>query len=191
MAERVKQDVNIETTAAPAPQKSAADLWLRPYEELKHFFERAPADQWMRPYQDFERMFERMLGKDWRTPAHWSMPVWGDLFGSGGHRVPSMDVVDQDDHILVRVELPGVRKDDVKVSLSDNVLTVKAETCKEEKKAEGDYYRREIAQSACSRSVTLPVNVDAAKVTATLADGVLEITLGKTDEAKKRNIKVQ
>jgi HSP20 family molecular chaperone IbpA len=81
---------------------------------------------WMRPYEEFERFFDRMLGRNWPKPFKWETPMWGDLMGSAEARMPSVDVLDHDDHLLVRAEIPGVNKEDLRVSISDNVLTSKA-----------------------------------------------------------------
>ena len=110
--------------------------------------------------------------------------------GSPEARMPSIDMIDKDDHVLVRAEIPGVNKDDLNVSISENVLTIKGDTKHEEKKESGDYFRQEISRTSFSRSITLPVAVDAAKVTATLNDGMLEVTIGKAEAAKRRNVKV-
>ena len=146
---------------------------------------------WMRPYEEFERFFDRMLGRNWPKPFKWETPMWGDLMGSAEARMPSVDVLDHDDHLLVRAEIPGVNKEDLRVSISDNVLTVKGDTKREDKKETGDYFRHEISHTSFARNVTLPVAVDAAKVNATLTDGMLEIKIGKAEASKRRSVKVQ
>jgi len=105
--------------------------------------------------------------------------------------MPSVDVLDHDDHLLVRAEIPGVNKEDLKVSISDNVLTIKGDTKREDKKESGDYFRHEISRTSFARSVTLPVAVDASKVSAALTDGMLEVTIGKAEASKRRSVKVQ
>jgi HSP20 family protein len=171
MDTKTKQEVSVETKPQET-EKSAANLWMRPYEE-------------------FERFFDRMLGRNWPKPFKWEMPAWNELMSSPEARMPSIDVIDHDDHVLVRAEIPGVNKDDLKVSISENVLTIKGDTQREEKKQTGDYFRHEIARTSFARSVTLPVAVDASKVTAALTDGILEVTVGKADGAKRRSVKVQ
>jgi HSP20 family protein len=111
--------------------------------------------------------------------------------GSPEARLPSVDIVDHDDHVLVRAEIPGVNKDDLEVSISDNVLSINGATEREEKKESGDYFRHEISRTSFARSVTLPVAVDASKVSAALTDGILEVTVGKAETSKRRNVKVQ
>ena len=145
----------------------------------------------MRPYEEFERFFDRMLGRNWPKPFKWEAPVWGDLMGSAEARMPSVDVLDHDDHLLVRAEIPGINKEDLKVLISDNVLTIKGDTKREDKKESGDYFRHEISRTSFARSVTLPVAVDASKVSAALTDGMLEVTIGKAEASKRRSVKVQ
>ena len=95
------------------------------------------------------------------------------------HRMP-MDVADKGDHYEVMVELPGIRKDDVKLSLEDGVLSVGIES-KEEKSEEdeGRYVHRERSDYRCSRCIRLPDEVDPEKVTASMEDGILNIALEK------------
>ena len=171
MATQTKQEVSVENQPS-TDVKPAATLWMRPYEE-------------------FERLFDRMLGRNWPKPFKWDVPDWDGLMGSPEARLPSVDIVDHDDHVLVRAEIPGVNKDDINVSISDNVLTIKGATKREEKKETGDFFRHEISRTSFARSITLPVAVDAAKVSAALADGMLEVTIGKAEASKRRSVKVQ
>jgi HSP20 family protein len=92
--------------------------------------------------------------------------------------------------VLVRAEIPGIEKKDINISLTDNLLTIKGESKKEEKEEKGDYYRREISSSSFARSVTVPASVDVSKAVANLKDGVLEIKLPKAESSKRRNIMV-
>ena len=171
MAAPTRQEVRVDTKPQMT-DKPASNLWMRPYEE-------------------FERFFDRMLGRNWPKPFKWEAPVWGDLMGSAEARMPSVDVLDHDDHLLVRAEIPGINKEDLKVLISDNVLTIKGDTKREDKKESGDYFRHEISRTSFARSVTLPVAVDASKVSAALTDGMLEVTIGKAEASKRRSVKVQ
>ncbi|MGZ5170799.1 MAG: Hsp20/alpha crystallin family protein, partial [Burkholderiales bacterium] len=86
---------------------------------------------------------------------------------------------------------PGVKKEDIHISLTGNLMTIKGETKHEQKEEKGDYYRCEIARGAFSRMVTLPADVDDTRAKAELHDGMLEITLPKMEQAKKRDVKIQ
>jgi HSP20 family protein len=205
MATQTKQEVSVQTKPQEA-EKAAANLWLRPYEEFERFFDRVlgrdllknpkgrekPAtNAWLRPYEEFERLFERMLSRNPLKPLTWDMPAWREFMAAPDARLPSVDIIDRDDHVLVRAEIPGVGKDDLNVSISDNVLIIKGDTRREEKKENGDYFRHEISRTSFARSVTLPDGIDASKVSAALTDGVLEVTVGKAETAKRRSVKVE
>jgi HSP20 family protein len=104
---------------------------------------------------------------------------------------PKVDVLDRDNEVLVRAELPGVKKEDLEVSMTDNTVTIKGTTSHEEKEEKGDYYRHEISKGSFSRTVTLPGDVDSDKCKTRFKDGVLELTVPKVEKAKRRTIKVE
>ncbi len=143
------------------------------------------------PFEDMERAFEQFMSGNWLRPLAWDRPLWRDMMEPFQGRMPRTDVIDRDEDFLVRVEVPGVDKKDIEVSLADNMLTVKGKVQHEEKEQKGDYYRCEISQGAFSRTVLIPAKVDASKVAASLKDGVLEVTLPKFEVSKRRNIKVE
>ena len=92
---------------------------------------------------------------------------------------------------MIEAELPGVAKDDLDVSMTENSVTISAKTSREEKEEKGDYYRREMSRGAFSRTVPLPVEVDGSKAKATFKDGVMRLVLPKSEPAKRRRIKVE
>lgn len=142
------------------------------------------------PFEDLEHLLERVTGRGWLRPFGWERPLWGGLMEAPEFKVPAVDVIDRDNAVVVRAEIPGVDKKDLEVSMTENTLTVKGSVSREEKEEKGDYYRCEIARGAFSRTVSLPGDVDGSKASATLKDGVLEISLPKSETAKRRNIKV-
>ncbi len=144
------------------------------------------------PIADMERAFDRFFGRSW--PSLWhrnDISLLDNMFELEGQRLPSLDVIDRDVDILVRAEIPGIEKKDLKVSLTDNLLTIKGQSNSEKKEEKGDYHRHEISRSSFARSVTLPSAVDASKTAANLKDGILEITLPKVESSKRRNIAVK
>lgn len=149
------------------------------------------------PIAEMERAFDRLLGRGFTSLWHGrDFPVMDSLFGDSllefnGQRLPNIDVIDRNNEILVRAEVPGVDKKDLSISLTDNLLTLKGQSRSESKQEDGDYHRREISSSSFARSFTLPGSVDSAKAAALLKDGVLEITLPKAESSKKRNIAVK
>lgn len=103
---------------------------------------------------------------------------------------PALDVFDEKDKLLVKVELPGMKKEDIEISLHDGVLTISGERKHEFEKKEGQTFRSERYFGKFQRSVTLPTMVKADDVKATYKDGLLSIELAKTEEAKPRQIEV-
>ena len=85
----------------------------------------------------------------------------------------------------------GIEKDDLDISVSDNLLTIKGETKHEEKEEKGEYYRCEISRGTFSRTVALPSDVDSEGGKAKFKDGVLELTLPKIEKTKRRSIKIE
>ena len=104
--------------------------------------------------------------------------------------MPRVDIVERDDELVVKAELPGVDKKDLDVSVTENAVTIKGSTSHEEKEEKGDYYRCEISSGAYSRTLALPSDVEADKAKANFKDGVLELTLPKLKKAKRHTIKV-
>ena len=104
---------------------------------------------------------------------------------------PRLDMHEEKDALVVRAELPGIKKEDLDVSLDGDMLTIKAEKKEEEVAEEATYHTTERRFGYYSRSVSLPVHVDADKVAAAFKDGILEIKLPKTEEAKPRHIEVK
>jgi HSP20 family protein len=102
-----------------------------------------------------------------------------------------VDLYEQNDEIVVKAELPGLDADDIEVSITDHLLVLRGEKRKEEEVNERDYYRSERVYGEFVRTVPLPAEADPEKVTATINNGVLEIHLPKSEEAKKRQIQVQ
>ena len=99
-------------------------------------------------------------------------------------RVPVADVVDRENDILVRAELPGIDKDSLQVQATPDTLMILGTVKKEAEEREKDFYRRERRIGVFQRTIPLPVEVDANGVKAAYHDGVLEVTLPKTEKAK-------
>jgi len=104
---------------------------------------------------------------------------------------PPLDVFQDKDHVFVKCELPGMKKEDIQISLHENALTISGERKNEREVKEGDGWRSERFFGRFHRSVTLPVLVDPANVKAQYKDGVLAVSLSKAEEAKPKQIEVQ
>ena len=126
----------------------------------------------------------------WLELLDWRRPFMTELSALESRR-SRLDVIDRDNEVVVKAEVPGAMKEDIQISLSGNLMTIKGETKHEEKEEKGDYYRCEISRGAFSRTFTLPADVDDTKAKAEMHDGMLEITLPKLEQAKKRDIKIE
>ena len=129
-------------------------------------------------FDDFFTMME--------TPSR-NQRSWFD----GGRWAPAVDLVDKQDKLLAKVELPGVDKKDVKLSLNNNILTIQGEMNKEEETKNEDYYYRERAYGTYSRNISLPTEIDKEKIKAKFKNGILEITMPKKPEVKPKEITVE
>ncbi|HLK11103.1 MAG TPA: Hsp20/alpha crystallin family protein [Candidatus Binatia bacterium] len=103
---------------------------------------------------------------------------------------PAVDVAESDGEVTVKMEVPGVEKDQLHLTVSDDRLTVRGESRKESEEKRKNYYRQEIRYGAFQRTVSLPVEVDGTKARAELKNGMLSITLPKSKQPKAQEIKV-
>jgi HSP20 family protein len=137
--------------------------------------------------RDMERMFENFLGRRIR-------PLWPERWWpAAGLEIsaPAVDVYEERDDVVVKAELPGIEKENIDVNVSDRFLSIKAEKKKEEEVKEKDYFRSERSYGSFVRTLELPREVQTDKIKAAFKNGVLEIRLPKTEEAKKKEIKVK
>ena len=104
---------------------------------------------------------------------------------------PSLDVYEDKDNITVKAELPGMRKEDIQVSLDGDTLTISGERKQEEEQKDRETYRSERYFGRFQRSITLSQKVDPKRIEAKYKDGVLTIVLPKTEEAKPKKIEVK
>ncbi len=125
--------------------------------------------------------------------------MFNDLFASPNEPTdetenrwnPSVDIAETDNGFEVRAELPGVKQEDVNVSVRDNVLTLRGEKRQEETDEGKDYRRVERHYGSFQRAFTLPPNVDADAITAAYRDGVLTLIVPKAEEAKPKEIPIE
>ncbi len=108
-----------------------------------------------------------------------------------GKWLPPVDVRETDEALTLTAEVPGLSKDDVSITLENNVLTISGERRFEKDAEKESYHRIERAYGTFSRSFTLPANVESDKAKATFENGVLSIALPKSEEAKPRKIAIK
>ena len=141
-------------------------------------------------FKDIDRMFDEYLNRNWFRSLRPGSSRMEDLWGTYEMHSPNMDVIDREKEIVVQVEVPGVEKKDLDISVTDNVLTVKGKSSFESKTEKDDYYKSEIKKGSFSRSISLPANVDSSRIKANMKNGLLELSLPKTGASKKKTIKV-
>ena len=142
-------------------------------------------------FDEMDRMFDTMFHRGWLRSFREMWPQWARLDETFDLGSPRVDVVDRDEEILVRAEVPGVDKKDLKVDLTGQHLRIQGERLREEKKEEGEFVRSEIARGTFSRTVRLPEDLDFDKAQADFKDGILEIHLPKTHKTERRRVKVE
>lgn len=104
--------------------------------------------------------------------------------------LPPVDIAEDDHHIALKAEIPGVKVEDVHITLENNVLTIAGERKFKDEETKDDFHRIERRYGKFTRSFTLPAGVDSEKVKATFEDGVLNITLPKREEFKPKQITI-
>ena len=130
--------------------------------------------------EEIDRLFDQPLAA-YNTPQQF----W---LGGGW---PTVDLYEDRDKLVVKVEVPGMKKEDIDISLHDGVLAIAGERKSEEKYARAETHRSERFVGRFSRALSLPVAVQADKTSANYQDGILTITLPKAEEAKPKQIQVQ
>jgi HSP20 family protein len=135
-----------------------------------------------REMEEIERRFEDVFGRPF-LPGIWRVFPSEDLVWA-----PAIDILEKEDNFLVKVELPGVKEDDVNVTIAGGTLTIEGEKKAESEVKKKGYYYSETSYGSFSRSITIPSTVDASKIDASYDKGILEITLPKTPEVKPKKI---
>jgi HSP20 family protein len=128
-------------------------------------------------------VMDRLLDEGFSRP--WARALW-DI-----PSVPSMDLYQTDDAVVVKMGLPGVKPEDIQVSVTNGVLNIRGEVKEEKEEKEKTYHLRERRYGSFSRAVTLPSNVNSEKADAQFENGVLTLTLPKAEESKAKTITVK
>jgi len=138
------------------------------------------------PFGDFERM-RRDMDRMWD-----SFFEGGTLRGEEGREwLPSLDVAETKNEIVVKAEVPGLEPKDIDISLSDGLLTIKGENRQEREEKEENYHLVERSYGSFIRSIRLPNEVRSDKINASYKNGVLKVVLPKSEEAKKKEVKIK
>ena len=141
------------------------------------------------PWQEFETLSERM--RRWADFTPFGTTLFRvPLLTEATDWLPAVELVEKNGEFILTAEIPGMTKEDVDISVEDNVLTLKGEKKFERDEEKEEMHIREREYGAFTRAFTLPRNVDAAKIRAEYHDGIVEIHLPKGAEAKGRQIKI-
>jgi HSP20 family protein len=152
---------------------------MAPARALRSFMNMDPVREMFELQRDINRLFEGSLGKS--SQQQTAINAW----------TPTVDIFEDENAFLLKVELPEVSRDDVKVNLDDNVLSISGERRLEFEDKRDGYHRVERSFGQFYRSFTLPPNVNTEAISAEVKDGVLRLTLPKKEEAKPKQIQVK
>jgi HSP20 family protein len=130
-------------------------------------------------HNEFDQMFDRFFGNNQLEPTR------------GGTFTPNVDVIEQKNEVVVRCELPGMDVKDIEVSCDGSSITFSGERKNEHEEKGEDFYRFESQFGKFQRVVTLPTEVQAKSAKATFKNGVLEIVVLKSEEAKSKEVKIK
>jgi HSP20 family protein len=141
------------------------------------------------PLYGIEKLFEEM----WNRPFSLLGPsilsdtdLRSELYGL----TPNVDIYEEGNEFVMKADLPGMKKEDIKVELTENMLTISGERTKTEKVEKDDYFRNERIFSTFHRRFELPGDLDTEKVTAHYENGVLELRIPMMKEAEKKHVKI-
>ena len=137
----------------------------------------------------FENFFPRRWMEGFMEPYGWKRPMLGE-FEAALEGFPKVDIIDKDDTLLIRSELPGVEKDDLDITINGDRLTIEARREYKDEDKEEAYFRNEMAYGRIARTIYLPVDVEGDKAKAELKKGILEIMLPKVKATKAHTVKV-
>lgn len=140
----------------------------------------------MLPFSEWDKWIEDVMRRPFSI---FTQPL--TRFPSTEEIMPSVDIFEEKGDVVIKAELPGIKKEDIDVTLTDETITISGEKKKEEEIKKKDYYRWECSYGSFNRTFSLPAEVQPNKVKTKMKDGVLEIRVPKTEEAKKKEVKVK
>lgn len=142
-----------------------------------------PFEGFERRFEELERRFEEFFHRPFSTMETPWWPRWPMLAAEFSPRV---DVYEEGGDIVMKAEMPGMKKEEIHVDIGEDSVTISGEKKKEEKVERKDYYRHERSHGSFVRTCALPAGVETEKARAAFKDGVLEIRVPKTEEAKRK-----
>lgn len=148
--------------------------------------QRGELQKYTAPFEQMERMFEDFFQRRFFTPS-WmprlKLPEFADVSAS-------VDMFEEGDDLVIKADIPGMKKDEISIDFADDVVTISGEKKTEERTERKDYYCVERSFGSFSRKLQLPVDIQIDKTRASFKDGVLEIRMPKSEEAKQKVRKI-
>jgi HSP20 family protein len=141
----------------------------------------------LRPFRELERM-RREMDRLWDSFFEERPRRKGEEVGEW---LPSLDVSETKSDLVVKAEIPGIDPKDIDISLTNDLLTIKGEKKQEKEEKEENYHLIERSYGSFTRSIRLPKEVQSDKISASYKNGLLKVTLPKSEEAKKKEIKIK
>ncbi len=137
----------------------------------------------VQPFKEFENLSKRLKQFVDEFPETFSVEV-------GTSFTPRMDIVHDDELVYIYLDVPGVRKEDIKLTLQEGVLSISGEKKQPENLDKKAYYKMERAFGSFTRSVSIPVEIDKNSIKAKLENGVLEVTIKKAEPKKPEEVEI-
>ncbi|OQX30416.1 MAG: hypothetical protein B0D96_00800 [Candidatus Sedimenticola endophacoides] len=140
------------------------------------------------PLEEMDRLFHQLLSGGPMRPFEMRWPEWAQMH-SMEQRMPRVDVIEREDQVLIKAEIPGIEKENIDLSITEDLLTIKGET-RQRKEEKGQFYRAEIHHGSFTRTVRLPCAVQSEQAKASFNNGMLEITVPKTESTRRVNVRI-
>lgn len=134
-----------------------------------------------REMMSLQRALDRLMDTSLGEQENWSGNTWG----------LALDVIEEEDHYLVKASVPGIQPEDLDITFTNGALTIRGEVKDEREDERGEYHLRERRFGSFARTISLPTAIESDKIAAEYKDGVLTLTLPKTEEVKPRRIAVK
>lgn len=139
------------------------------------------------PLEEMERMFDDLVQRRLFAPSWFprlKLPEFGDVSAT-------VDMFEEGNDLVIKAEIPGIKKEDISIDFSGDMLTISGEKKSEERTERKDFYRLERSFGSFSRKLRLPVEIQVDRTHATFKDGVLEIRMPKSEKARQETHKIQ
>jgi HSP20 family protein len=143
-----------------------------------------------KPLLSMEDFIENLFSRSLIDPMSWRRPLLAEL-EDFELKFPRIDMVDRENELLIRAELPGVSKDELEITVAEDFLTITVNREASEKESSEHFYRAEMSRGSLERAIPLPVDVVGDKAKAELKDGILELVIPKATKVSRHKVNVR